>query len=167
MNKRHVPELRPEDGTPGTSRTKEGKHSKIEETLEHPDISSCFPAGRERSARGEFREDIRIFEEGMMDEIGVFRKVKIGANEDAGEIESIAEEVEKAGKGGDAFLALPGVEIGIRATGIKDVPGKGSQFHGEHHLGSCHFHGLIAVVVECADDVTDTGVSVEKNRRRK
>jgi len=49
-----MPKLRPEDGAPGTSRTKEGKHGKIEETLEHPDISSCFPARRERSARREF-----------------------------------------------------------------------------------------------------------------
>ena len=92
-----------------------------------------------------------------MDEISVFCKVKIGADEDAGEIESVAEEVEKAGKDGDTFLALPGVKVGVGAAGIKDVPGKGGQFHGEHHLGSCHFDGLIAVVVECADDVTGTG----------
>jgi len=54
VNKRHVPELRPEDGAPGPSRTKQGKHGKIEETLEHPEISSSFPTGRERSAGGEF-----------------------------------------------------------------------------------------------------------------
>lgn len=99
-----------------------------------------------------------------MDEVGVLCKVKIGADEEAGKIEGVAEKVDKAGKGGDAFLALPGVQVGVRATGIKDVPGKRGQFHGEHHLGSCHLEGLIAEVVECADGVTGTAMSVEEKK---
>ena len=89
-----------------------------------------------------------------MDEVSVLCIVKIGADKEARKVENVAEEGEETGKGGDAFAALPRIEICIGATGIKDVPGKSGEFHGEDHLGARDLDGFIAVMIECAYDVT-------------
>jgi hypothetical protein len=53
------------------------------------------------------RFDGRIFEHGFVDEVGIFRKVEVGTDEDSREVEGVAEECEEAWVVGDAFGELP------------------------------------------------------------